>query len=452
MGDELKPLLKLASRTIVAALLFSNAAQFAQAATRPASAGGSPVVDRVLVEWVTKHAVPLKTIEPGGDASDLQAVTAVVGPSVRVIGLGESLHDQHELLTLRNRLFAYLVEHHGVTAYAGETPFTTATRVDDYVTNGGQLTPAVVHAVFAHSDDALEENLQLIEWIRSYNARPTTRRRVRFYGVDVGAQCWAPPSALSGHADSCRVAIDAALAYVSEVDQEAATAFRQRLAPLAGGFSLNGHEQLSAGQRDALTALLADVASRFVEKHLAWSKQTSELAYQRAYRSAVQARQLDANFRTIGRQRPPFTSKTRWDPRDSAMAENVLWALEREGPEARIFFFTHNSHLDKGAETPAGSRLREALGDQLVAIASLGPPSLVSATPTLANVLAAVKQPLFFLETKDMPLLDCRLERQPADWDNWMQRHMIPTWRVQDSFDGVVFVDDVGPAHVWSRK
>ncbi len=49
--------------------------------------------------------------------------------------------ERMEFLSLRNRVFEYLVEVEGITAYTAETGFMEAIPVDDYVQGHGELTP-----------------------------------------------------------------------------------------------------------------------------------------------------------------------------------------------------------------------------------------------------------------------------------------------------------------------
>ena len=58
--------------------------------------------------------------------------------------------------------------------------------------------------------------------------------------------------------------------------------------------------------------------------------------------------------------------------RDRAMAENVKWILDTEGPDTRILLWAHNTHVSRvsdGSIEPMGSFLSAALGSNYVAIA-----------------------------------------------------------------------------------
>jgi erythromycin esterase len=104
--------------------------------------------------------------------------------------------------------------------------------------------------------------------------------------------------------------------------------------------------------------------------------------------------------------------------RDAAMAENVRWALEREGSNGRILLFAHNAHIMNATslggiwrvyrEAPAamGQHLRAALKGDLFSIATSsaqnepGFPSMVLAADGIDVVLARIALPRYFVDLR----------------------------------------------------
>src|SRR5258705_13186074 len=74
-------------------------------------------------KWASARAIPLRTVEAGGDVKDLLPLKSLVG-AARVVILGEPNHGTHEPLAFRNRLIRFLVEQMGFTAVGLETSFT----------------------------------------------------------------------------------------------------------------------------------------------------------------------------------------------------------------------------------------------------------------------------------------------------------------------------------------
>lgn len=307
----------------------------------------------------------------------------------RVVGFGEGEHGVHEVLIVRNLLFQFLVEHKGFTAIAVESGFTDSVRVDDFVLGKGiPLTKELVSAVFTFWPYAMEENRQLIEWMRAFNARPSTRRKIRFYGLDMMGG-YVHPEGLRGISQA-RKPFDAALSYMQSVAPEEARLFRDRLEPELTAIYSAHYDALSADARERFTTAIADMVSLFQRRHVGWAGTSGSVAYHRAYRNALNARGIDADFRAGGFWGPPALQAAPGSvdvaQRDAELAAHLQWVLEREGVKGRVLAFAHNTHMTKdrlyasatdgppfnaNTEPPVmGMHLRESLSGEFVAIAS----------------------------------------------------------------------------------
>ena len=112
-------------------------------------------------------------------------VIASLGDAVELLGFGEALHGGEEILILRNRLFQRLVEAHGYSAIAIESSFPRARVVNEYVAGRGPASyEEVQEAGFSHGFGQLDANRELVEWMRQYNADPSHRVKLQFYGFD----------------------------------------------------------------------------------------------------------------------------------------------------------------------------------------------------------------------------------------------------------------------------
>jgi erythromycin esterase len=324
-----------------------------------AGAQGAPPA---VVEWGRMHARPLDTVETALNPN-LDSFIKLVGDA-RVIGLGEAEHGIHEFFAFRNRFVRFAVQSLGVTALAAESGYTESTAVDDYVLGRGELSSAVVGSVFSWSADvAYPENRALLEWIRNYNMRPTTNRKVHFYGIDL-------TGGRAGRFVEAHRSIDAALAYIAVVDPAQERMFRTRLEPLESRFGSGLYDSLTVEQQNELTAAINDLLSLLERRSVVWPVATSQEAFDRAYRSAIVARQLNANFRAASAESNPQAQ------RESAMAENLAWVLQREGPAGRVLLYQANWHISKGPMlsdrwgTSLGEHLQSMLGKDYVSIAT----------------------------------------------------------------------------------
>ena len=341
-----------------------------------------------FVEWAKQHAV----------RDDLAGLEAVVGDA-RVIALGEAEHGVHEYLAYRNRLAKHLIEKHGVTALLVESGFTETLAVDEYVTGASAATARdVAPALFSWGMEvAMRDNVELVEWLRAYNAKAA--RKVHVYGIDV-------PGGRNGVFAQSRVAVEAALAYLAQHERAAHDRLQPRLAPLVGKFDTAGYLDLTDVQRAELTSAIADLTGAF-------GAANSTPAFRRARQSAAMAAVLETYFRQT---RARSTKQDLADPsldgiRDAAMAANVMWALAEEGPASRVFLFTHNGHARRGpvdswpAPIPVGASMGQYLGKSLkqrmVVIGFLrgdGPP-----TATLDGLFARAGLPSFLVDLRRAP-------------------------------------------------
>ncbi len=329
----------------LAVMVFLPAAMQAQ--------GNAPTVPPSVLQWAKVNAMPM----------DISAIRPLVAHA-RVIGLGESQHGVDEFLGLRNQLLEFAVTSLGVTALAAETGYNESTAVDEYISGRGELSTAVIASVFSWSSPvAYSENEALLKWLRQYNERSTTKRKIHFYGIDL-------TGGRSGQFTEARTAIDSALAYVDQVDSAQATALRVRIGPLETSFASTSYDSLTADQQNTLTAAIDDLVSLFERRAVSWPAATTSDEFEKAYRSAIVARDLNANFRATGSESNPQAQ------REPAMAKELAWALRREGAQGRILLYQANWHVSKGPmvtdkfTSGLGEYLHASLGQDYVALAT----------------------------------------------------------------------------------
>jgi len=82
--------------------------------------GAGPPPPAEVADWIRRHAVPLRTVEPGGDFSDLEPIRQIVGDA-RIVALGEATHGTREFVQFNHRLTEFLVSNMGFSVFAVET-------------------------------------------------------------------------------------------------------------------------------------------------------------------------------------------------------------------------------------------------------------------------------------------------------------------------------------------
>lgn len=138
-----------------------------------------------LDNWIQHEVIPFSIDLSETLNASIDRIIASLDASVELLGFGEALHGAEDILILRNRLFQRLVEVHGYRAIAIESSFPRAHVVNDYITGCESASYEDMQDIgFSHGFGRLDANRELIEWMRCYNANPSHRVKVNFYGFD----------------------------------------------------------------------------------------------------------------------------------------------------------------------------------------------------------------------------------------------------------------------------
>ncbi len=81
-----------------------------------------------LDDWILHEAIPFSVDSSETFSVAVDKVIASLDDSVELLGFGEALHGDEDILILRNRLFQCLVEAHGYSAIAIESSFPRGAR------------------------------------------------------------------------------------------------------------------------------------------------------------------------------------------------------------------------------------------------------------------------------------------------------------------------------------
>ena len=306
-----------------------------------------------FLEWARGAAVPISIPRHDADYDDLSFIGDVIG-NARVVAFGENAHYLHEWNRFRARLFKYLVRDHGFSVFILESGLVEGRHIHDYVDGKDVPWERVVGSV-TNGWGVWAELQELIVWMREYNADPASPRRLRFYSTD-GSGNWA-------HA---RIAFDAVLAFLARVDGKTAERIEREFGDEMRRAKFAGRDRLDRAAWDRLIAGSARIVSLIEQQCIAWGDSDSREEYDWGLESARVLRHLVLNF---AQTETDFSIgfRTFWNVRDYAMAEQVQWILDREGPGARAVIGAHNTHLQQypvrvQRATSMGAYLAERIG------------------------------------------------------------------------------------------
>jgi erythromycin esterase len=247
---------------------------------------------------------------------------------------------------------------------------------NDYVAGRGRASyEAVQDTGFGQRFGGPEANRELVEWMRRYNADPSHRVELRFYGFDIPTEgyCIASPSQV----------LHFVLDYFASIDSASGQERRQRIDSLLGPDSDWENPAAYAdptkwiGLSPAATALRIETEDLITELRTRRPElvaQSDQDRFSEALHYASVARQVLNYHGALARKEPPAALL---GIRDALMADNLAYIVGRERERGKVLAFAHNSHLQRGKAVlpwytfwPAGSHLNEMFGPRYAAIGS----------------------------------------------------------------------------------
>jgi len=317
-----------------------------------------PKLDSVET-WIRQHAIPFKTAEPGGSDEDLQPFEQIVD-NATIVGLGEATHGTHEFFTMKHRILEFLVSHMGFNTFAMENGWDASRPMDTYVMTGSGNPRDLLRQDF-YAAWQTQEVLDLLAWMRAYNANPAHRTKVHFAGID----SW----------NVTRSAFDGVVNFIQNVDPQQAALVQA----LYAGFRPTGGTPVFADY-DGFSRLPQATKQRY--QHNAQQAydvlKTHQAAYEsrsspQAFALALQSARVIVQYTTLGVFIPAsgslFTSDQAYARRDAFMAENVSWLHDHEGSGARIVLWAHNTHIaNLRRPSGMGTFLRQQFKESYLAI------------------------------------------------------------------------------------
>lgn len=349
-----------------------------------------------LDDWMSREAMPfsLEPSEASSRAFDalVDKIVASLGKDVELLGFGEALHGGEDILTVRNRLFKRLVTTHGFSAISIESSFTRAWLVNEYVHGRG---PASYDGLiggrgFGQGVGEVEANRELVEWMRSYNADPAHTTKLSFYGFDV-------PTGTTG-IESPGSAVRFPVAYLKSTDPASGEEHQKKIEALLAQLPVQEWENPAAwadntkavGLSPAATSLriaIEDLITELRTRRPELVARSSSERYLDALQGALVARQVSNMHAAIARKTGEPVAGPR-GVRDALMADNLIYAVERERGRGKVLAFAHNGHLQRGKSVwpccgqsygpgqevftwwPAGAQLDGKLGRRYALIGS----------------------------------------------------------------------------------
>lgn len=284
------------------------------AALATALAAGASA-DKARVDWLAKHALPIRTIDPDDDDfADLAPLQRILR-RVRVVQLGEQSHGDGATFFAKTRLIRFLHERMGFDVLAWESGFTECEAMNRAFASNIPVMQAGQRGVFRiWSDGGLLR--PLFEYIRSTSE---TSRPLRQTGFDVQGVYAGLPEDFYAFFNS----VDKEM--VSKADREA---IRDLLVALRTGEKPSGEDRRR--RRDALGRALEAIRERAPASR-------DRLFYGRVLENLLVLEQMRAEGMAKGGPIP--------SARDRQMGENIVWLAEQWYPGRKLIVWAASLHV-----------------------------------------------------------------------------------------------------------
>ncbi len=401
-----------------------------------------------------------------GAASDYDSLMDLVGDA-RFVLIGEATHGTHEFYEQRAEITKRLIQEKGFTAVAVEADFPDAYRVNRFVQGiNDDRTPEEALRGFQQFPSWMWRNRDVVNfvgWLRQYNdALSSDKIKIGFYGLDLY---------------SLYASMSEVLKYLEQVDPEAAKRARDRYACFE-------HFEEDSQTYGYITSFDLEESCRdeTINQLLELQQQTAKYLQGNGRVAADEFFYAEQNARLVKNAEEYYRSMFQgrvdsWNVRDRHMAEtleHLMIHFDRQGIQAKLVVWEHNSHLGdaratamgKGGEWNVGQLVRERYGKEALLVGFTTytgtvtaasnwdePPQLKQVRPALPNSYEALfhstELPRFLLNLQDSSeaiagLRQNRLERAigviyrpETERSSHYFQACLP-----DQFDAVIHIDD----------
>lgn len=289
-------------------------------------------------------ALVAAAMEPLPDSFDDEAFASAFDRFAgrRVILLGEASHGTSEFYRARAAITRRLVAQHGFSIVAFEADWPDAAVLNRHVRGLAQREGQA--PVFQRFPTWMWRNAEvaaLVEWMRAYNADRPQDARAGIYGLDIY---------------SMGASIEAVLAWLDDVDPEAAAVARERygcLAPWQGDPATYGRAVLTRGYRGCEADVVRQCRELLSRRHEAGDAGDVDEGFLDAAQNARLVAAAERYYRVMY-----YGGAESWNLRDTHMFE-TLWHLLEAKPGARAVVWAHNSHIGDARHTAMGRRRGE---------------------------------------------------------------------------------------------
>lgn len=122
---------------------------------------------------------------PASGSSGAVDLSPIAADAPLIIGLGESSHGEPASLAARNRLVRTLIEQGRTRLLLFESGYPESRKLNQFVHGDGGSAADIALVGFSNGFGSLPANVELIDFVRSFNTRQPTDKQVGIAGIDL---------------------------------------------------------------------------------------------------------------------------------------------------------------------------------------------------------------------------------------------------------------------------
>ncbi len=409
-----------------------------------------------VVSWIKENCIPISSPDPRNGYADLLPLKNIIGKA-RVVAIGENTHGTKEFFQMKHKFLEFLVEEMGFSVFVMEGVDISDNTINDYILNctgDAENLPQALPSVW-HTD----EIVNMLKWMREYNANPAHARKIKFYGVENG-----DPESFSQYVQH----------FLSKIDPEALDENKSTLSLFEKKEVANILVKYSQKEYTALEEILNKLSIRFENKKLTYTKESSVTEYKKALFYVRLLKQFAESCYVPGENDYHYLNLRARD-----MADSIKWILDVEPVGTRIMFWAHNFHhsLSPYPGYPfkfSGMLLKEMLKNDYFSIGFIfNSGGFLAVDYTTANranyvvksftvgpfpgsfgaAMSRTRLPYFFLDLRNIPshgeVGDWFSKPHIFPWVNYIfdsEKDITYLFQLPRLFDAVIFIDKVTSA------
>lgn len=283
--------------------------------------------NKETIDWLNHNSIVIEDANPNSEMILFKQNEPYKFANAKLYGFGEASHNTKEFFDIKAKYFKYLVKNHGLKIFIMEESYQAESGINEWI-SGGKGDVKTIANNFKTGFWYTKEIVNLLEWMREYNADKSIDEQIRFYGMD--------PKGGEKINLEIRKFINDNKILIEESLLTAADSC--------------ANKTIDYGIKESWWQTQIPKLQELKRQLLQSKKEGKE--YSSVIRSLVHLIGYTEYASLVGEKYPTST-----EFRDLKMFENVKNIMEMESKNAKAFIWAHNEHINKSEMYYTGSNI-----------------------------------------------------------------------------------------------